>query len=273
MQPVLRTLSLGWGVQSWTLAAMVALGELPPIDYAIHADTTWEHQATYEHAAKWTSWLEEHGVRVITVRGKRTEVIASWANSISVMIPAFTVDRLSQSHGQIKRQCTHDWKIMPIRRFLRERLQEMGVRALPGAVESLMGISLDEFTRMRSSDVLYVVNSYPLVDARVTRPDCSTWLEGHGLPVPPKSSCVFCPYHKIASWKELKRAGGSDWETAVEVDVTIRDRRPNAQIFVHPARLPLPQAIKIPEDHGARQMSLEDLWRNDAPCDGGFCFV
>jgi len=36
----LRVLSLGWGVQSWTLAAMIALKELPPIDYAIHADTT-----------------------------------------------------------------------------------------------------------------------------------------------------------------------------------------------------------------------------------------
>lgn len=35
----LKVLSLGWGVQSWTLAAMVALKELPPVDYAVHADT------------------------------------------------------------------------------------------------------------------------------------------------------------------------------------------------------------------------------------------
>jgi len=194
-----------------------------------------------------------------------------WSNS--VLIPAFTTDRESQSRGQIKRQCTHDWKIMPIRRFVRERLQEMGERVLPGAVESLTGISLDEYTRMRTSDVLYVVHSYPLVDAKLTRADCINWLEGHGLPVPPKSSCVFCPYHQIAAWKELKRAGGSDWETAVEVDVAIRDKRPKAELFIHPARVPLPQAIKIPEDHGARQMSMEDLWDDDVSCDGGVCFV
>ena len=36
----LKILSLGWGVQSWTLAAMAALGEIPMPDYAVHADTT-----------------------------------------------------------------------------------------------------------------------------------------------------------------------------------------------------------------------------------------
>ena len=35
--PVMKIISLGWGVQSFTLAAMVALGELEPVDFAIHA--------------------------------------------------------------------------------------------------------------------------------------------------------------------------------------------------------------------------------------------
>ena len=50
--PELTYLSLGWGVQSFTLAAMAALGELPPIDLAIHADTGHEAQGTYDHARK-----------------------------------------------------------------------------------------------------------------------------------------------------------------------------------------------------------------------------
>ena len=33
--PLLVYLSLGWGVQSWALAAMIALGYLPPIDIAL----------------------------------------------------------------------------------------------------------------------------------------------------------------------------------------------------------------------------------------------
>ena len=31
MAEPLRIISLGWGVQSWTLAAMAALGEIPPV--------------------------------------------------------------------------------------------------------------------------------------------------------------------------------------------------------------------------------------------------
>ena len=32
----MRVISLGWGVQSFTLAAMAALGDIPPVDAAIH---------------------------------------------------------------------------------------------------------------------------------------------------------------------------------------------------------------------------------------------
>jgi len=263
----LRVISLGWGVQSWTLAAMAALGELEPVDYAIHADTTWEHAYTYEHARAWTPWLGERGVNVVTVEGKRVDVVREdWGNS--VLIPAFTVDATTASRGQIKRQCTHDWKIMPIRSFIRAELKRRGISRSPGAVQSLQGISLDEWQRMRTSDVAYIENVYPLVDMRMTRGDCAAWLEGKGLPVPPKSACVFCPYTSIGAWKELKRAGGVDWEAALAVDRAIRSKRPKADLFVHPGRVPLPEAVRIPEDVGAHQLELQV-----APCDSGHCFV
>ena len=67
----MRVISLGWGIQSWALAAMSALGKLPPVDAAIHADTTYERAETYEFAARWTPWLEERGVPVVTVNGGR----------------------------------------------------------------------------------------------------------------------------------------------------------------------------------------------------------
>jgi len=59
----LKILSLGWGVQSWALAAMAALGEIPKPDFAVHADTTHEMEGTYAHAAKWTPWLEDTASR------------------------------------------------------------------------------------------------------------------------------------------------------------------------------------------------------------------
>ena len=47
-------LSLGWGVQSFTLAAMAALGEIVKPDVCIHADTTHEFSGTYKFAKEWT---------------------------------------------------------------------------------------------------------------------------------------------------------------------------------------------------------------------------
>jgi len=254
----LRVLSLGWGVQSWTLAAMAALGDIPPVDFGIFADTTWEADGTYAHAREWTPWLGERGLRVVTVMGKRTAAV--YDDGPAVLIPAFTTGR-----GQLLRQCTTAWKIRPIREFIRGEMEVRGIRRTPGVVDSLLGISLDEFSRMRDSDVAYIDNSYPLVDLRMTRADCVGWLQRHDLPVPPRSTCVFCPYSSVASWKARKQAGGPDWDVAVGVDAAIRNTRPDHNLFVHPGRVALADAVAIPEDEGATQLEL--------PCDSGMCFT
>ena len=260
----MKVLSMGWGVQTWTLAAMMALEEIPRADFIVHADTDHEREATYDFAREWTPWLGEHGLTVITVHGKRTDVVEH-AGVPSVMIPAFTKDSVTAKHGQIRRQCTDDWKIRPIRAFIREELARRGIKQRPGVAQSLLGISMDEWSRMHDSDVLYVTNEYPLVDLRMRRVDCVLWLERNNLPVAPKSSCTFCPYRSVSSWKTLKREGGPDWKEAVAVDATIRRKRPKADLFVHPARRPLPEAISIPEDVGATQLEM--------PCDSGYCLT
>ena len=206
--PELTYLSLGWGVQSWTIAAMAALGELPPVDLAIHSDTGHEAAGTYAHAEKWTSWLEERGVLVVTVRPENNSVIREdWgkkSGTPSIQIPAFTFSHSSGDAGQIDRQCTRQWKITPIRKHLRIKLGRKKPKA--ESVECWQGISLDEWSRMRDSDVKYIRNVYPLVDRRMTRLDCIQWLQKHNLDVPPKSACVFCPFHKMSEWHSLKQS-------------------------------------------------------------------
>ncbi len=181
------------------------------------------------------------------------------------MIPAFTKDRDTGEQGQVPRQCTHDWKVMPIRRHVRSLLPPGQPK--PGAVESWQGISWDEIRRMRSSDVQYINNVYPLIEKRMTRADCITWLQTLGLEVPPKSACTFCPFHSVQQWRDMKRKGGHVWKEAVAVDHEIRQMRKLHEVYVHPNRRPLPEAVTIPEDHGATQMEL------DIPCDGGVCWV
>ena len=149
-------------------------------------------------------------------------------------------------------------------------LDRRGVKPAAGVVESWQGISLDEFQRMRDSDVAYITNVYPLVDRKMSLADCLTWLETRGLPIPPKSSCTFCPYRSLGSWRELKRVGGADWIEAVAVDLAIREKRPRAALYVPPGRKPLPEAVTIPEDFGASQSTM---FGEENACDSGYCMT
>lgn len=242
----MRIISLGWGTQSFTLAAMVALGELPPVDAAVHSDTTHERAATYEFAERWTLWLEERGVRVVTVKAPDTELVDRWGG---VMIPAYT-------DGLIRRQCTLHWKIKPVKRWL--QANRKGEK-----VEQLIGISLDEFQRMKPARVKYIENVWPLVDLKMTRHDCKLWLQARGLEIPPRSACVFCPFQRADEWASLEK---SDWEKAVKVDAEIRNTMPPAPLYVCNQRKPLEECdFSSSEDNG--QLSL---WENE--CEG-YCGV
>jgi hypothetical protein len=207
----MRVISLGWGRQSFTLAAMAAEGEISGIDAAIFADTNHEREATYEFAAYWTLWLRRRGLRVESVQAMDTTIINS-----GITIPAFTTDGKG-SRGQLRRQCTDDWKIAPIRRWLQAERNKQ-------PVELLIGISLDEYKRMKPSDVKYITHRWPLVDLRMSRADCERWLFTSGLPIPPRSSCVFCPYHDNPTWREMASQYPEDWEKANDVDRAIRKR-------------------------------------------------
>ena len=282
----MKAISLGWGVQSFTLAAMSALGDLEPVDVAIHADTTHEASGTYKFASRWTPWLEARGVSVVTVRANRHDILIERSSGTSVPLPAFTrsepgatilvplkeygwgddgeayeidtgemIEVPVNINGRINRQCTKDWKIRPMRRWLQSNRDGQ-------QIEQWLGISLDEFQRVKDSNVQYITHRWPLIELRMTRDDCQEYLEAHGLEVPPKSACKFCPFHDMAAWREMKANGGEDWQKAVEVDEAIRSVRPPYDLFLHPARIPLVDVdLRSEQDKG--QLSL---W--DAECSG-----
>lgn len=265
---------MGWGRQTWTLAAMMALGELPKAEI-VHSDTSHEMEGTYAFRRQWEPWLREHGLTVTAVRPTNADVVVAGTGiQTSVRIPAFTLNTTTAAQGRVTRGCTSDWKIMPIRRYCRQRLLEMGRSAEPGAVKSIQGISYDEWSRMHDSDVAYITHSYPLVDMRMTLADCLAWLDRHGLPAPPKSSCYMCPFHSTAAWKRIKQDGGEDWLNAVAVDESIRreysQKEEPVELYLHRSTQPLDQAIRIPEDYGAKQSTM---FNGAEECDGGYCHV
>lgn len=269
----MKILNLGWGVQSFTLAAMVALGELEPIDYAIHADTTHERSATYSFAAQWTPWLEARGLKVVTVKSDNDGISDQYGG---VYIPAHTA---TEKGGTLHRQCTGAWKIALIRNLIqRQRARRLEIRIAQRIfyglnpkyekleqVEQWLGISLDEVERMKHSDVKYITHRWPLIEKRMTRNDCINWLQRHNLEVPVKSSCVFCPFHNRRAWYDMKAENGADWQKAVQVDEAIRKAQPPYDLFVHSDRIPLVE-IRSPQDNGQLELFEQD------EC-SGVCFV
>jgi hypothetical protein len=254
MKPFI-VINLGWGWQSFTMAAMSALGELDPVDAVIHADTTHERSATYAFARKYTPWLESHVLKVITVKSKDNNFYCRDQLKGLGTPPLYT--NLCTSDGMLNRSCTQRWKISPIRRWLQ-------ANRAGRPVEQWIGISLDEVERMRDSDVKYITNRYPLIEKRMTRQACGNWLTKHGLEIPPKSACVFCPYHNKRAWWDMKNAGGPDWQKAIEIDRAIRKARPPYDLFVHADRIPLEQ-IKSPRDNGQLELFSEEC--------SGLCFL
>ncbi|MCT9000179.1 hypothetical protein [Chelativorans intermedius] len=262
----LRVLSLGAGVQSTTLALMAAHGEVRPMpDCAIFADTCWEPRPVYDHLAWLTSpdvlpfpvhVVSDGDIREGLIRGARGE---RWAS-----IPAFTRSK-SGKVGMIRRQCTKELKIVPIRRKVRELAGIAGKRSPDHPiVEQWIGISLDEVVRMKPSFETWQVNRFPLIEKGMTRRHCLRWLENHGYPTPPKSACIGCPYHSDAMWRQMRDEDPDGFADAVAIDRMIRTgfRNLRGEVYLHRSCVPLDKAdLDTLEDKGQL-----DLFANE--CEG-----
>jgi 3'-phosphoadenosine 5'-phosphosulfate sulfotransferase (PAPS reductase)/FAD synthetase len=146
-----RILSLGAGVQSSTLALMIARGELPPIDAAIFADTGWEPPKVY----LWLDWLEKqlpfpvHRVQ----RGNLRQDVLTRSNTTSrvAAIPWHMV-MPNGDRAMGRRQCTKEYKLEPITKKTRELVGLVPRQRAKGVLcEMLIGISTDEALRMKPS--------------------------------------------------------------------------------------------------------------------------
>lgn len=246
----MRVLSLGAGVQSSTLLLMAVHGEIvPTIDAAIFADTGWEPARVYE----WLAFLEleasKAGIPIYRVSAGNLRDDALGGHS-SAWMPLYILNA-DGSPGMLRRQCTKNYKIVPIRRQLRAMGFGHG-----NPVEQAIGISLDEFQRMRDSDVRFISNVYPLIDLRKTRLDCIAWLTSHGYPTPPKSACIGCPYHHDAYWREQKSHYPQEFTDAADFDARMRRFRFDyGDAFVHRSRVPLAEVdLSTPQDRGQLDM-------------------
>lgn len=263
----LRVLSLGAGVQSTTIALMMAHGEVPAPDLAIFADTQAEPKKVYEHLA----WLRQQlpfEVEIVSAGNLEAEILAtSRGERRNDARPPFYVKNPDGSRGILRRQCTGDYKIDVIRKRVRELLGVERGRRVPEdkRVTQVIGISLDEAGRMKLSRDKWQTNEYPLVDRRLTRWDCEQWLRRNGYPIPPKSACVFCPYRRAVEWRRLRDEAPEDFQRAVVIDRAIRAPgygRLVGECFIHDSMQPL-EEVDLSTD---AERGQPNLW--DDECEG-----
>lgn len=93
------------------------------------------------------------------------------------------------------RFCTQEWKILPIRRFCRQRWSiNYRLRTQPVIITQLIGIDAGEPHRANLANAPYLTNAFPLIEEDMDRQDCADYLAQAGWPIPRKSGCFFCPF-------------------------------------------------------------------------------
>lgn len=207
-------ISLGAGVQSSTMALMAAAGEITPMpECAIFADTHHEPKAVYE----WLGWLEKQlpfpvyrvsrgdlWKAATTVRrtkdGQRTYI----STGIPIFFTGAEGGELTTRKGIGKRQCTRDFKTDAIVKKTRELVGLKRVnKSTPVLATTWIGISADEAGRAKRSRERWITKRHPLLELDMDRLDCLQWMADHGYPTPPRSACIFCPFHDDESWLAL----------------------------------------------------------------------
>jgi hypothetical protein len=227
------------------------------------ADTQREPDEVYA----WYEWLKEEVARSpvpipmyqvtagdLGASALKVRVSKKTGNTyIKTLIPAY-VAKPDGSKALMGRRCTTDFKIRALTK-LQRKLAEVP-RARKGVpvevrVEVAIGISIDEYIRMKPSREPWARHVHPLVDERISRRDCEAWLWKNYRKIAPKSACYFCPFHSDEHWKMMQNHQPEAFAAAVKFDNELREAarlqtgsaRLAGDVFLHSSMIPLGEVI------------------------------
>lgn len=229
--------SYGGGVQSTAMLVLAATGYLPPGPFLFaNVGDDSEHPATLDYVRD-VAWdyaashgIEIHELRRIPSKGRsagQEETLYQRLmrpGSRSLPIPL----RMSDTGAPGTRSCTADHKIAVVGKWLRDHGASAQHKVHVG-----IGISTDEIERAnnrRAND--YEQSWYPLLHLEhrlapygASRDQCAAIIRDAGLPVPPKSSCYFCPFNKPTVWNDMARDEPALFDKACHIEETLNARR------------------------------------------------
>lgn len=176
------------------LLGLYEKGEKP--DAILFADTGGEHPYTYEFLGVLRDWCKTVGFPdILTVKyhSNLDDSLEEECLRLEVL-PA-------KAYGFSS--CSLKWKKEPQDRWARNSPKVKEVWSQGGKVIKLLGVHAGELRRVRASNDDRYVNRYPLVEWGWGEQECVEAFTRHGLPVPGKSSCWFCPSKKKKEVLEL----------------------------------------------------------------------
>tara|TARA_R100000995_G_C3469194_1_gene117360 strand:+ start:435 stop:1241 length:807 start_codon:yes stop_codon:yes gene_type:complete len=262
-------ISYGGGTPSLALIILNIKGEIKPItdrdkvDEIIFADTGWDRTDTMEQMLEIQKYVKAHGYNFKIVESNRGSLEKNLLDSLTDKNATFKngskingflpIPYHSRDKGIAQRQCTGVYKIQPINSYIRGKY---------GSVSRIaqLGIHYDEFYRVKEPKAKKDVNRFPLVDLKLRRADCIKIVAETGLPMPPKSACVGCPYLPASRFIELNHENPKDFERAERID-TLMNKQGK---YLSGQRIPL-ASLK-------NQAVFPEILE-DSSCESGYCFT
>lgn len=264
----IHALSFGGGVQSTAMLVLAAEGIIPHrLALFANVGEDSENPHTLDYLDRYTRpYAAVHGIELIDVQ-KQTKDGTPVTLYGRLMASERSIDiPMRMANGAPgNRNCTQTFKIAVIAKELKRRGATKDQPA-----ELALGISLDEYQRMRTeSGIAHYTLAYPLIERRMDRAACMALIERAGLPVPPKSSCTFCPYQRLTQWQRLRKEQPERFQQAVELEQAMIERR--ARLGKDPVYL---TSAARPLDEVAVETGQLDMFEDGATCDiGGYCYA
>lgn len=227
----------GAGVDSTAmLCALKDAGIRPDLilfaDVAGGVEDEGEKPETYQHARDMDEYLTAWGFPTVTWVKKLTKPDTPYNSLAGNCLDNATMPGLS--FPSRKKSCSIKWKIGPQDQYLKgcksgpnkrdphplwTRSQETGrkIIKLIGYDSGTADLRRSKKLKAEDKDFMYI---YPLQLLGWARQECIDQIERHGLPVPIKSACYFCPMSK--EWEMWWLAGHHPelFEKALRIEMT-----------------------------------------------------
>lgn len=161
-------------------------------DAILFADPGSEKTASYEYTSVINNWCKHNGQPKITTV-KQVNKIGEFVGLYKECIDACTLPSIAFGF----KSCSQKFKQFPQNKFCNNWSLAQEAWSKGFKVRKYIGFDADESYRTNRlfDDVKYTC-IFPLVEWDWGRPECKYRIINAGLPIPPKSSCTFCPSMK-----------------------------------------------------------------------------